>query len=105
VGDLRLENMMCRRTVGPKALAQYTVRVSALLRGYAGPYRITKIHANFVELPFHAIGCIRARRRPIAAALSIPPVPPVISTVLPCIECVVRLIPMLASGSSEDGRP
>ena len=40
VGDLRPENMMCRRTLGPKALAQYTARVSATLRGYAGPYRI-----------------------------------------------------------------
>ena len=43
--------------------------------------------------------------RPIAAALPIPPVPPVISTVLPCIEYVVRLIPVPALGSSEDGRP
>ena len=33
---------MCRRTVGPKALAQYTARASAMLSGYAGPYRITK---------------------------------------------------------------
>ena len=30
---------MCRRTVGPKAIAQYTLRASATLRGYAGPHK------------------------------------------------------------------
>ena len=64
--NLRPENMMCRRTVGPKALAQYTVRVSALLRGYAGPYRITKTPRG----PTLATQVCLARQRGRAAQLS-----------------------------------